>query len=368
MARRTGIVTHEYYYWHNAGPAAGGRRPDGRVLEVYGVAESPETKRRLHGLLAATGYIDQLVPVAPRKAERWEVEAFHSPDYVARVEAMSVEGFGDAGRGAFIGAGTYDIALLSAGGALAAIDAVCTGTVDNVYALIRPPGHHATADYGMGFCIFNNVVLAAQHARRAHGIGRIAIVDWDVHHGNGTQSAFWTDPETLTISVHQDGRFPAGMGALTERGEAAGFGANINIPLPPGSGHGAYEAVTADVIVPALDRFRPELILIACGFDAGAFDPLANMMAHSGTFASMTRSVVDAAERHAGGRLVMFHEGGYSAWHVPFCGVATIEQMSGIPSGIDDPFLTLANLPYQDLQPHQAAVISAAAALVPEIS
>jgi acetoin utilization deacetylase AcuC-like enzyme len=171
----------------------------------------------------------------------------------------------------------------------------------------------------------------------------------------------------LTISIHQDGRFPTDTGSLAERGTGAGFGANINVPLPPGSGHGAFEATFERVVTPALNRFAPELVIIASGYDAGGFDSMAHMMAHSGTFAMMAKHVLAIAKNHANGRLVVVHEGGYSTFHVPFCGLAVIEQMTDIPSGIADPYANLASLPYQDLQTHQAVVIDAAAALADEI-
>ena len=167
--RTTGIVTHERYYWHDNGSAAGTRRSDGVVLQPGEHVESPESKRRLHGLLAATGYLDRLVPIAPRPATRAELLRFHSESYVESVAA--VEGWAALGTSAFVGPGSYDIALLSAGGVLAATDAVLGGDVTNAYALVRPPGHHAEADRAMGFCIFGNVALAAMHAIAAHGVG-----------------------------------------------------------------------------------------------------------------------------------------------------------------------------------------------------
>jgi acetoin utilization deacetylase AcuC-like enzyme len=366
-APRTGIVLHERYYWHDPGPSAGTQRPDGVIIQSSDHAEHPDTKRRLHGLLAATGYLDRLHQLAPRVAEVDELTRFHTREHITRVEVASVAGYGNVGREAFVGAGTYDIARLAVGGALVATDAVATGRLQNAYALVRPPGHHAEADMGMGFCYFNNVALAAMHARAVHGVGRIAIVDWDVHHGNGTQAAFYDDPNVLTISVHQDGRYPGRSGALDERGENRGIGANINIPLPPGSGHGAYTAVADRVIAPALDRFQPEFVFIASGFDAGGYDPMAHMMCHSKTFAYLADVVLHAAAHHAGGRVVAVHEGGYSAFHVPFCGLAVIERMAGQPSGVADPYIGLERLPYQDLQVHQSGVIDQAAVFVNEI-
>jgi acetoin utilization deacetylase AcuC-like enzyme len=365
--RRTGLVTHERYFWHDVGPSAGGRRPNGETLQIAEAADLAETKRRLLGLIDATGYSDQLTRLSPRVATVDEVTRFHTHDYLSRLAELSEVGFGEVGRSAYVGAGSYEIAMLSAGGALLATEAVVRGDVNNCYALVRPAGHHAMADQGLGFCLLNNVVIAAMHARATLGINRIAILDWDVHHGNGTQDAFADTPDVLTISIHQDGRFPAWTGALDERGTGDGFGANINIPLPPGSGHGAYVAAFEQVVTPALDRFHPELILVSSGYDAGGFDAMAHMMAHSDTFRMMAAAVVAAAVRHSLGRLVVVHEGGYSPYHVPFCGLAVLEEMSGIASGIDDPFITLAELPYQDLQAHQARVIDQAAAFVADV-
>jgi acetoin utilization deacetylase AcuC-like enzyme len=356
--RRTGLVAHERYFWHDPGPSAGGRRPDGVVLQVAEPADDPDTKRRLLGLLEASGFAGRLVRIAPREATIAELGRFHTRAYIDRVAELSAAGFGEVGRSAYVGAGSYEIARLAVGGALAAVDAVIDGRVDNAYALVRPAGHHAERERGLGFCLFANVVLAAMHARAVHGVERIAIVDWDVHHGNGTQQAFYDDPDTLTISVHQDGRFPTDTGGSAERGEGAGLGANINVPLPPGSGHGAFVATFDRVVVPAIDRFRPDLIVVASGFDAGGFDAMAHMMAHSDTFRSMAAALLAAADRHCQGRLVAVHEGGYSTFHVPFCGLAVIEELAGVRSGVTDPYLSLAKLPYQDLQPHQAAIIN----------
>ena len=199
------------------------------------------------------------------------------------------------------------------------------------------------------------------------GVGRVAVLDWDAHHGNGTQGAFWSEPDVLTLSIHQDGRYPAGQGGLDEIGDGAGGGANINVPLPPGSGHGAYLACMERVVVPAIRAFDPDLIIVASGYDAGPYDTMANLIAHAGTFTSMAASIVGLADDVCDGRLVVVHEGGYSTAHVPFCGLAVIEQLTGIASGIDDPFGSVAALPYQELQSHQAAVIDAAAALVDRV-
>jgi acetoin utilization deacetylase AcuC-like enzyme len=294
-----------------------------------------------------------------------ELERAHDANYVEGIRALSDARGGDAGDGETpFGPGSYEIALLAAGGTITAVDAVLDGRVGNAYALVRPPGHHALPHSGMGFCLFANVAVAVRHAQAARGIGRVAVVDWDVHHGNGTQAIFEDDPSVLAISLHQDGLYPARSGTVEENGTGPGKGATLNVPLPAGSGRGAYVAALERVVVPALERFRPELIVVACGFDAGAQDPLGRMTLTAAAFGELTELVLDAAGRLCGGRLVCSHEGGYSAGHVPFCGLAVIERLAGESAGIQDPFAYLGDVPGQELQPHQEAAVEAAARLV----
>ena len=219
----------------------------------------------------------------------------------------------------------------------------------------------------MGFCIFGNAAIAAHHARQARGLSRVAIVDWDVHHGNGTQAAFYGDGSVLTISIHQDNCFPPGSGTLEENGEGDGLGANLNIPLPAGSGVPAYVRALERVVVPALDGFRPELVIVASGLDASGMDPLARMVMHSDGYRELTRLLMGVADRHAGGRLVVEHEGGYSQAVVPFCGLAIVETLSGIRTDVIDPFIELIAGQAPTLLPHQEAAIEAAAALVDRV-
>ncbi len=220
----------------------------------------------------------------------------------------------------------------------------------------------------MGFCLFGNAPIAIHHGRAVHGLGRVAVVDWDVHHGNGTQAAFYDDPQTLTISLHADNLFPPYSGALAERGAGNGFGYNLNVPLPPGSGDGAYLEAMTRVVLPALQRFKPEIIVVACGFDASAADPLGRMMVTSDGYRQMTAMVMAQADDLCGGRLMMTHEGGYSANYVPYCGLAVLEQLTTIQSGVVDLFLDhFVKYGQQALQPHQSLAIDAAAALVSDI-
>jgi len=270
---------------------------------------------------------------------------------------MSRENGGDAGECAPFGPGSFDIALLSAGGVLKGVDAVLDGKVNNAYCLVRPPGHHAERDQGRGFCLLSNVAIAAFHALEARGLSRISIIDWDVHHGNGTQQAFYADPRVMFVSIHQDRNYPVDSGSSKELGEGAGRGYNLNIPLPPGCGHGAYmEAIAAACRV--AEAHRPELVLVSCGFDPAWTDPLGAMMCHSGTFREMTRMAMGVAERCCGGKIVLAHEGGYSEAYTPFCGLAVVEALAGRKSGTEDPWLgEYSMLGQQEAQPHQVAAV-----------
>src|SRR4029453_2704177 len=239
--------------------------PGPEVDAGLGALREPGDQATVRNLVEVAGLFDDLVALKPRMATVDEILRFHTPVYVESIRAMSDASGGNAGELTPFGPGSFEIALLAAGGTIAAVDAVLDGRVRNAYALVRPPGHHAEADRGRGFCIFGNVVVAFEHARATRGLGRLAVVDWDVHHGNGTQKAFYRDPGVLTISIHQDRWYPAESGAMDERGDGPGLGYNINIPLPPGSGHGAYLSACERVVVPALRRFRPELIVVASG-------------------------------------------------------------------------------------------------------
>jgi acetoin utilization deacetylase AcuC-like enzyme len=361
----TGWVFSERYLWHDTGTGTA-FLPSGGWLEPDTHIENPAPKRRFRNLIEVSGALAKLTQIEPRLATDEELCRIHKPEYVELVERVSAEGGGEAGREAPLGAGGAEIARLAAGGCLAALEAIVEGRIDNAYALVRPPGHHAGPDGGLGFCIYSNAAIAAAHARAALGLKRVAIIDWDAHHGNGAEQAFWAEPDVLTISIHQDGAFPHGSGPVDARGEGEGLGANLNIPLPPGSGVGAYLAAFERVIIPALDLFEPDMILVACGFDPSPQDPLARMMVTSEGFREMTRLVMEAADRHCGDRLLLMNEGGYAGPQVPFCGLAVVEQLGGFRTEVEDPFLPgYAGFPYQDLQAHQDAAIVAAAEGLP---
>jgi len=205
---------------------------------------------------------------------------------------------------------SFEIALLAAGGAITAVDSVMTGAADNALAVIRPPGHHAIASRGMGFCLFNNAAVAARYAQRAHGITRVAIVDYDVHHGNGTNDIFYEDPSVLFISLHQYPLYPM-QGLADETGAGAGKGATINLPLPAGCGDAAYGRAFSEVVEPALARFRPQLLIVSAGHDAHWMDPLAGMNLSLAGFADLNARLNRIAAE-TGSRIVYVMEGGYN--------------------------------------------------------
>ena len=363
----TGWLCHELYFWHDTSTYAS-FFPPSLTIEPGIHSENPQTKRRMRNLVEVSGLLPHLVALEPRPASEDELARWHDRAYIARIKAGSGRVKGDDEGLTPYGQGSFEIACLAAGGTIIATEAVLGGMVANAYALVRPPGHHAVASNGMGFCLFGNVAVAVMHARAAHRVGRVAVVDWDVHHGNGTQAAFYGERDVLTISMHQDRLFPLDSGGIEENGQGRGQGANLNVPLPAGSGDGAYRAAFERVVVPALERFAPELIVVACGFDASGADPLGRMLVTSDGFRELTSMLMAAAGRLCGGRLVLSHEGGYSEMHAPFCGLAVVETLCGHRTGVIDPRLaSMAAVAGHDLLPHQEQAIARAAALVERV-
>lgn len=239
------------------------------------------------------------------------------------------------------------------------------GSVQNGYSLTRPPGHHARPSEGMGFCIFANAAIAIREMQKKYGLEKIAVVDWDAHHGNGTEEIFYDDPSVLTISLHQDNLFPLDSGGMECRGAGRGEGYNINVPLPPGSGKGAYRACLDRIVLPALFAYRPQLIVVTSGFDACGLDPLARLMLNSDVYREMTQKLMAAANDLCGGRIAMTHEGGYSRAYAPFCGLAVMETLAGRKTGVVDPFNDyIGSFGGQGLQPHQESLIKQAERLI----
>jgi acetoin utilization deacetylase AcuC-like enzyme len=334
----TAFFSDERCFWHGGGNYAFTLPVGGLVQPLpAGLPENPETKRRLKNLIEVTGLAQHLAMQGASPASEADLRRVHPESYLAAFKAMSDAGGGEMGLRAPFGLGGYEIAALSAGLASAALQAVLKGKVENAYALSRPPGHHCTADFPNGFCLLNNIAVAVRAAQAEGLVRRVAVVDWDVHHGNGTEAIFWQDPEVLTLSLHQDRNYPLDTGGIDAQGAGAGLGCNLNLPLPPGTGHLGYLHAMDRVVLPALERFQPEVIIVACGFDAAAIDPLGRMLCTAETFRAMTRRIMDAANRLCGGRLVLVHEGGYSEVYVPFCGHAVLEELSGAPIHAPDP-------------------------------
>ncbi len=343
---KTGFYFDEKCMWH-IGQLHAGTFPVGGWVQppnASGLAESPDTKRRLRSLLDASGLLAQLDQRTAPLAPDGDLLRVHPRNYLTRFKEMSDAGGGDMGEQATFGPGGYDIARQSAGLAITAVDAVLGGEHANAYVLSRPPGHHCLKDFGMGFCLFANVAVAVEAAIVKHGLTRVAILDWDVHHGNGTEAIFLDRPDVLTISIHQENCFPVNSGAAGNRGEGRGDGYNFNVPLLPGGGDQAYRDAFELVVMPALRQYRPELIVVASGLDANCLDPLARMMLYSDSYRWMTEGVMEVANAFCNGRVAVVHEGGYSESYVPFCGQALIEQLSGIGTEVADPILHFAQM------------------------
>ncbi|MCC7361127.1 MAG: histone deacetylase [Anaerolineales bacterium] len=278
--------------------------------------DHPENAERLRALEAALdspalALRDYLIALTPRPATVDEVAlAHHRPYITALREAMrQAPGYVDSAP-TYVVPQSYDVALLAAGGAIRAVEAVVGGEAQTVVALVRPPGHHALPDAPMGFCLFNNIAIAARYAQRYLGIGRVLIVDFDVHHGNGTQAVFYEDPSVLFISTHQENLYPQ-TGRVSETGAGAGEGYTLNIPLPAYAGDRAFERALAEVIAPAAERFAPDLVLVSAGFDAHWLDPLANLQLTLAGYAKLTQGLQAIAQAHARGRMAWVLEGGY---------------------------------------------------------
>jgi acetoin utilization deacetylase AcuC-like enzyme len=233
-----------------------------------------------------------------------------------------------------VGRGGDRVARLAAGGAMAAVDGVMTGRIRAAYALVRPPGHHAMAGKGMGFCVFNNAVVAARHAQRAHKADKVLILDWDVHHGNGTQDAFYADPTVLFISLHQDDLYPVGWGRVEDVGAGLGEGFTVNVPLPAGTGRRGYLEAFERIVLPIARQFSPDLVVISAGQDASVLDPLARMALTTEAYRQMTQLIMDVAAETCGGRLVVTQEGGYAPTYAPYCSATIAETLIGPVEGV----------------------------------
>jgi acetoin utilization deacetylase AcuC-like enzyme len=338
----TGFFFDERCFWHSGGNYAftmhvGG--PGGGLVQPSqnGLPENPETKRRLKNLVEVTGLIQELHPSSAPAATREELLRVHPAAFLDRFKELSEAEGGELGLRTPFAKGGYDLAALSAGLSRGALFSVLEGRHRNAYALSRPPGHHCLPDWPNGFCLLANIAVAIEAARAAGLCKRVAVVDWDVHHGNGTEAIFYDRDDVLTISVHQEHNYPLDTGDAADRGTGPGEGFNMNIPLPAGAGHATYLEAMDRLILPALSRFKPDAIVVACGFDAAAVDPLGRMLCTAETFREMTARVMAAADELCDGRLVLVHEGGYSEAYVPFCGHAVLAELSGSAIEAPDP-------------------------------
>jgi acetoin utilization deacetylase AcuC-like enzyme len=293
-------------------------------------SERPERLTRTYQVLERSGVLASLVRVPAREATVEELELVHPASLIETVRAASERGGLEwVGPEARTSAGTWTAARLAVGGLLEAVDRVSAGELENAFVCCRPPGHHASAEQAMGFCLFNAVAVAARHVG-----GRVAIIDWDVHHGNGTQEIFYADPSVLFVSLHQDDLYPKGMGTLEQRGD----GTTVNVPLPAGTGDDGYRYAFEQVVAPAVRRFAPDFILVSAGQDAAASDTHGRMSVTTEGFRAMAAATKLLAEEVCGGRVVAFLEGGYSLDHLPLCTLAIVEALAGLePSWERDP-------------------------------
>ncbi len=311
---KTGIVKDERYINHR--PGVGHPESHRRLEVVYAMLEESDM----------TGQF-QMVPV--RRAEIDELTLIHSADYVNIVASTAGQEYCRLDPDTATSPGSYEAALLAAGGLCQAISMVLSGELDNAFALVRPPGHHAEMNRGMGFCLFNNVAVGARYAQKFHNLKRVIIVDWDLHHGNGTQHSFEKDPSILYFSTHQYPYYP-GTGANNEVGIAEGEGYTVNVPLSMGYGDAEYLGIFDKILKPIAMEFNPDLVLVSAGFDIYLDDPLGGMNVTPKGFAGLTRSIMDIAKECCGGKAVFTLEGGYDLTGLRHSIKAVLKELKGL--------------------------------------
>jgi acetoin utilization deacetylase AcuC-like enzyme len=298
------------------------------VFLKHDTGDHPENARRLEAiveLLKTTGTWDELTHVDPRAASINELELAHSGQLISKVKEIAESGGGSIDSDTVISRDSFEVSLYAAGAAIQAVENVVSGKVGQAFALVRPPGHHATRDRAMGFCLFNNIAVATLHALVKMGLSRILILDWDVHHGNGTQSIFEHDRRVCYVSLHEWPHYP-GTGKASE----TGTGNLVNIPLPAGCGNTEYLRIIEGIVLPIARRFKPEIILISAGFDGHWSDPLASMKLSVGGYAGIARLVFGLAKELCQGRLILTLEGGYSLDALAASAKAVFDTMLGI--------------------------------------
>ncbi len=291
----TGIIYDERYLNHKTG-----NHP-----------ECPERLAAIYKYLKEKGILNNIIRIDPKPAPLDVIEYIHRKEYIETVKKLSAEGGGMLDMDTVVSRETFDIALLAVGGVLSAIDAIMDGTIRNGLCLIRPPGHHAMPERGMGFCIFNNIAIGARYIQKKYKMRKIAIIDWDVHHGNGTQAAFYDDPTVFYFSTHQFPHYP-GTGSIDEVGSEKGKGYTMNAPLELGANITVFKDVFEERFLPEIKTFKPDFILISSGFDAHKDDPLAGLNLREEDYNLLTRMVVSLADEICDGRIVSTLEGGYN--------------------------------------------------------
>lgn len=298
---KTGFVYHDQFLLHDTG---------------IGHPEKPDRLKAIVSHLQAAGLWYNLQHLFIDSAPAETIRLVHSSQHIKyvkdRCDQIGESGFGYLDQGdTVVSANSYEVALLAAGGVIAAVDAVCGGVLTNAFCAIRPPGHHAETSTPMGFCLFNNVAIAARYAQEKFNVRNLAIIDWDVHHGNGTQEIFYNDPSVFFISTHQYPFYP-GTGARSERGSGKGEGFTLNCPMKAGSSEADYLQAFKNEIVPVLNTYQPELILISAGFDAHQDDPLANINLTENSFGVFTEILAEIAAKYSNDKIVSILEGGYN--------------------------------------------------------
>ncbi len=309
-----------------------------KIYLAHETGSHPENKERLVSimdLLEKSKLIDQLVSLSPRMATESELICVHTQDHIAKVETASERGGSWLDGDTFASRASYKAALYAAGGLIRGVDAILNKEVNSAFALVRPPGHHATRESAMGFCLFNNIAIATRYAQQQHGLKRILIVDFDVHQGNGTQDSFYEDPDVLYFSTHLFPYYP-GTGDVEEIGRGAGKGTTVNVPLPAGCGDDEYRQVYEEILIPVARRFKPELILVSAGYDTHWSDQLAMMQLSIKGFADIVKIIKDLAEELCDDRLLFALEGGYNLDAVAYGVKATFDVLLG-NTEIDDP-------------------------------
>jgi len=297
--------------------------------------ENAERLKAIISHLEQTRLKQQLTPIVPRAASIEEIALVHHKQYISHIQDAAQRGGGWLDADTVMSSGSYEAALYAAGGVIKAAEAVMDGEVDSAFALVRPPGHHATSQRAMGFCLFNNLAIAAKYALAKYGLDRALIIDFDVHHGNGTQDAFYDNPQVLYVSTHESPFYP-GTGKIEETGSGAARGMTVNIPLPAGCGDAEYLRVFEQVVVPVVRRFNPQLILVSAGYDLHWADGLALMQVSTTGFSQMVGIIKGLADELCSGRLVFSLEGGYNLTALAVSVKATFDVLLG-NHDIEDP-------------------------------